>query len=230
MKRLLSAIAAVMLLLGLGAIVVLALPDANTAPAAVVPVAVAAAPSGPEALAAPNAAFNWNAIAMALDARSTLPNAQALADAIPGAQQLLRWDASIQNFDYYIPGGGGGNNFNTTVGEPYLVLVDNTASNVFSMVGDVPPQSGQSGAVQFNLVGGSPCQWNYISVPLDKSNILDAQDLADAIGDVEQILVWDASIQNFDYYIPGGGGGNNFATQIGYPYWVCIGQSKVWPQ
>ena len=227
MKRLLSTALAVTLLLGLGALAVLArggggilTPPDNAVAAAAQPQTAAAPMTGNP---------KWNAIAMALDSTATIPNAQGLANAISGTQQLLRWDASIQNFDYYIPGGGGGTDFNTKVGEPYLVLVDNNAPPTFSLVGNVPPMSGQAGAVQFSLIGGSPCQWNYITLPLDKGSIAYAQNLADAIGGVQQMLVWDAAIQNFDYYVPGGGGGTNFPIKIGYPYWVCMSASKNWP-
>jgi hypothetical protein len=223
MKRFVSTALVVVLLLGLGTLAVLARGGGDILTPAD-SVVSAAAPDAPMAVIP-----KWNAIAMTLDSTASIPNAQGLANNISGTQQLLRWDASIQNFEYYIPGGGGGSNFNTKVGEPYLVLVDNTAPMTFSIVGDVPPPSGQQGAVKFGLFGGSPCKWNHITLPLDKSSIASAQDLAAAIGGVQQLLVWDASIQNFDYYVPGGGGGNNFATKIGYPYWVCMSASKDWP-
>jgi len=218
MKTWTSSLIIILVILALGALAVATLPRGMEGATAAAPVEVAA----------PNAA-KWNAIVMALDSTSTIPDAQALASAIPGTTQILRWNASLKNFTYYIPNGGGGTNFSTLVGEPYFVQLNNTAGAVFSVVGDVPPQSGQPGAVQFNLVGGSPCKWNYISLPLDKSTITTAQTLADAIGNVGMLLVWDASIQNFTYYIPNGGGGTNFATKIGYPYWVCMNTNKSWP-
>ena len=169
MKRFLSTALAVTLLLSLGALAVLArgggdilAPGDNVVSAAAQPQA-AAAPmlDGPK----------WNAIAMALESTPAIADAQALADAIPGTQQLLTWDTTIQAFDFYIPDPvypeGLGNKFNLTVGQPVMVQVDSSASTTFSLVGNVPPQSGNSGAVQFSLVGGTPCKWNFISLPLD---------------------------------------------------------------
>jgi hypothetical protein len=253
MKRTLSTILAVTLLLGLGALAVLARGGGDIlTPVRAAPVALAAAQ--PQTAAAPDAPAtgpNWNAIAMALDSISTIPNAQALADAIPGTQQLLTWDKAAQAFDFYVPypvvpdPDGLGNNFDLTVGMPVMVQVDSSASKTFSLVGDVPPQTGNSGAVQFSLVGGTPCQWNFISLPLDQGSITKAQQLADAInakiGDgnahVEQLLVWDATstVQAFDFYVPypvvpdPDGLGNNFDTYIGYPYLVCVNTSTSWP-
>jgi len=241
MKRLLSTGIAIALLLGLGILAVLARPGGGALLGAPRSAAAPALSQLPAAVtgAAPAATANWNAIAMALDNTATLPDAQALAQAITGTQQVLQWNAAAQAFDAYIPDpvfpGGLGTNFALQLGQPYMVQVGNTAPSVFSLVGDVPPQTGQTGAVQFSLLGGSPCQWNFISLPLDQGSITTAQQLADAIGNVEQVLQWNAatSVQAFDAYIPDpvfpGGLGTNFSTHIGYPYFVCMATSKSWP-
>lgn len=171
----------------------------------------------------------WNAIAMALDSTATISSAQTLAAAVTGAQQVLRWNAGIQNFEYFVAGSGAGTNFSTSVGESYFLLLDSSASTSLSLVGPVPPATGNPGAVQFSIVGGSPCKWNHISLPLDHSNLASAQELANDIEDVEQVLRWNATIQNFEYYVVSSGSGSNFATSIGRPYWVCAAQSKNWP-
>ena len=219
MKRLLSSAVTAVLLLALGTLTFVVLPSTETAA------------RGPAAPNAPTAAQNWNAVAMPLDATDTLSNAQALADDFGGSvQQLLRWDSSIQNWDWYIPPPVGpmGNNFDLEVGGAYFVYVDSTAPTTYAIVGDVPPP----GYVSYNLVGASPtCLWNSITVPLDHDHITDAQGLADDIGDVDQLLMWDAGIQNWDWYIPPPVGpmGNNFSTRIGYPYFVCLSANKTWP-
>jgi hypothetical protein len=246
MKRLLSTVFAAVLLLGLVALAVLARPNGAT------PTAPARADSpvtgqdadpaskvrpAPQLPARTSATQNWNEIAIPLSNTTSLPDAQALANAITGTQQLLHWDATAQTFEFYIPDpifpGGFGTNFNIVLGEAYMVLVDNSAPTVFSLVGDVPPQSGNPGAVQFNLKGGAPCKWNHISLPLDKGSITNAQQLADTIGDVEQLLSWNATAQTFEFYIPDpvfpGGFGTNFTTKIGYPYFVCMTAAKIWP-
>jgi hypothetical protein len=241
MKRFVSTALTVALLLGLGILAMLARGGgALLPPTRTVPVALAA----PQTAAAPDATIpgpKWNAIAIALNTTPAIPNAQALAEAITGTQRLLMWDKNAQAFDFYVPDpvveGGWGNNFDLSVGMPVMVQVDSSAPGVFSMVGNVPPKTGETGAVQWTLVGGSPCKWNFISIPFDRSGVTTAQQLADAIGrgKVERLLVWDASanVQAFDFYVPdpivADGWGNNFDVKIGYPYLVCLNTGTVWP-
>lgn len=177
---------------------------------------------------APAATLNYNAIGMPLNASASIGDADALATAIAGTQTVLKWDAGSQTFDFWIPGVGIGNNFAVTTGDAFLVQVDSTAPTVFSIVGDVPSQSG-AGSVSHSLVGNATCKYNFITVPLSQSSITTADQLATAIGDVDTVLVWDAASQTFDFWIPGIGIGNNFAVNSGYPYWVCMTASKTWP-
>ena len=100
----------------------------------------------------------WNAIAMPLDDTASISNAQAIADQISGAQQVLRWNPTRQDFDFSLPPFQFGTNFITNLGDLYMVLVDNTAPLVFAVTGDVPPATGNPGALQYSLVGSSPCQ------------------------------------------------------------------------
>ena len=171
----------------------------------------------------------WNAIALAMDNTSAISNAQALASAISGTEQILKWNAGIQNFEYYVVSSGAGTNFSMVVGEPYLLLMNNTAPSTFSLVGSVPPATGSSGAVEFSIIGGTSCKWNHISLPLDHGSISNAQELASDIGNVEQVLRWNATIQNFEYYVVSSGAGTNFQTGVGQPFWICSSQSKIWP-
>ncbi|HID34332.1 MAG TPA: hypothetical protein EYP25_07155 [Anaerolineae bacterium] len=187
---------------------------------------------------APAATENWNQIAFPVDATGDIPDAQAIADNIDGAEEIRYWDASVQGFVFYIPDpvipGGAGTNFSTQVGGSYWVKQAASTQTVFSIVGDVPPPTGQAGAIQHNLQGDAAnCKWNNIMVPLDQDTISTAQDLADSIGDVYEVRGWRADSQGFAFYIPDpvipGGAGTNFAVKIGYPYWVCMTASKTWP-
>jgi hypothetical protein len=89
------------------------------------------------------------------------------------------------------------------------------------------------------MAGGSPCQWNHLSLPLELGAVTNAQQLAEAIrgtddGAVEQVLRWDGAIQNFIYWVPapvGGadGLGTNFPTAIGSDTFVCLSREITWP-
>ncbi len=223
MKRALSTMVAVALLLGLGALAVLALPGAQVAvnPASVVMAAPLAAPE------APTTGGKYNAIALPLDNGITLASALVSdINATSGATavQALKWNA---NFGYtlYDPTDPFSVDFTLAVGDAVFVVVEGTGSPVYSMVGDVPAQ----GSVHFALVGASPtCKYNWISIPLDQGAITHASGLATAIGDVSQILVWDPT-NGYTMYDPADPFSVDFSVRIGYPYFVCLTASKTWP-
>lgn len=223
MKRTLSTVVAVALLLGLGALAVLALPGAQVAgnPAPVVMAAPMAAPD------APAAGGKYNAIALPLDNGITLASALVSdINATTGATavQALQWDANL-GYTLYDPMDPFSVDFTLTVGDAVFVLVEGTASTVYSMVGDVPDQ----GSVDFSLVGASPdCKYNWISIPLDKDLLTLASELATDIGDVSQVLVWDPT-NGFTMYDPADPFSVDFSVRIGYPYFVCLTASKTWP-
>ncbi len=238
MKRVLTTVLAVALLLGLGALAVLALPNAGAPLAAAPVVSAAAAPD------APDVTYRYNVVALPLDATGSIPNAVALVDYLNKApvgqpktvDQVLHWNAAAQDFtDYYLPNTiPHGANFSLEVGGVYWIRLDSTAPSVFSIVGDVPPV----GDVKYNnLVGASPnCAYNNIIIPLDQWNagISHASDLVTAMGGpsvVDQVLQWQAADQDFtDYWLPNViPHGTDFAVQPGYPYMVCLKANTSWP-
>jgi len=217
---------------------VLAMPSAN-APLAAAPV-VSAAAAAPEA---PAAARNFNMIAMPLDATAQFTGAgytftadglMKLAGGGTKVKQVAHWRSDLKIYETwtYDPdeGQGVGTDFNLAVGQAYWLLLESTADNVISFVGDVPAE----GSISFALVRGTPCAFNQLSIPLDQTAITNANDLMSALG-AKQISHWVASGQYFESwtYDPdeGTGVGTNFAVQIGYPYVVCLltGTPTVWP-
>lgn len=228
MNRVLTTVLAVALLLGLGALAVLALPGAS-APLAAAPFVSAAAPD------APMAVNKYNVVAMPLEAQGQFADlglpfkAEGLASLVgTGVQQVMSYNAAGGSFLTYVPGLGG-DNFDLQVGGVYWLELDENAANVVSFVGDVP----EIGSVSFSLVrpaAGGPCVYNDISIPLDRDDLATPQDLADDIGNVEQVLQWNASGSSFLQYVPGLGG-DDFDVAIGYPYYVCIldGGPTTWP-
>lgn len=232
MKNLLSSIAVIVLLGALALATVLALPRGMETATASAP---AAAPIR-EVANAPDAplANKYNVIAMPLAAQQQFAdagvsfNAQGLATIVgPGVQQVLEWNANTSSYLQYIPGLGG-DNFDLRVGGVYWLELDVTANNVVSFVGDVPAQ----GSVTFTLArpSGAGCTYNDISIPLDRNDITTPQQLADSIGNVEQVLQWNPATNTYLQYLVGIGG-DTFAIKIGYPYHVCLqaGGNTTWP-
>ncbi|HBX67914.1 MAG TPA: hypothetical protein DEH25_00555 [Chloroflexi bacterium] len=194
----------------------------------------------------------YNAIAMPLDAEQSfadlgyLYNSQGLLDYIgSSASQVLRLNASRQDFDSWFSGGFGvvDGIFTTTpfplnTGEEYWILVNSNSPTSFSVVGEVPA----AGSVDFTLIGSNPCKYNGISIPLDQSEISNAVELSASIGNIEQVLRLNTEHQDFDTWFVTANFGivggifttnpDDFPVKIGYPYWVCVnttGNNTVWP-
>jgi len=231
MKRILSTTLAVALLLGLGALAVLARGGGDIlTPVRAAPVALAAAQ--PQTAAAPDAGPRYNVIALPLNSVSQFPvgkyNAEGLATIVgSGVQQVLQWNPSTKSYLSYIPGLGG-DTIPMQVGRVYWLQLDSTSTTVVSFVGDVPNQ----GDVYFPLVRptSGACVYNDISIPLDRADITTPQLLADSIQNVEQVLQWNPATNSFLQYLPGIGG-DTIVMKIGYPYHVCLspGGNTRWP-
>lgn len=220
---------------------------------------LAAAPvaAEPDAPAAP-AVFTgsrYNHIALPLDPGTTISpfNARGLLNYMgAGATQVANLNPNTGGLDFWDETNGFGlvNNlpiFNPvdyplTVGHPYLVLLDSSypANKLFSIVGGVP----DVGQVSFTLVGGTPCVYNEIIVPLDQysQNLTDAVKLANAIGNVNVVASLYTQEQGLDFWdIQNNFGlinndpifsGTDFPVKLGYPYFVCVnanGNGDVWP-
>ena len=186
-----------------------------------------AAPADTTANLAPTATDSYNFIALPLDSTASFSyTASGLANYVgPSVSAVIKWDATNQQYVTYTPGGPG--DFALETGGAYFLLLDSTADNVLSFVGDVPPQ----GSISFSLVKdtGAGCKYNAISIPLDQGQITMASDLANSIGGVDAVIKWDATNQQYVTYTPGGPG--DFAVSIGYPYFVCLNSSapSTWP-
>ncbi len=259
MKRFLSVASAVALLVVLGVAASIAgVPQEGGFALAPGRAAAAGLAGGRNAPASPSSSQNYNAIALPLDVQANWAtagysfDAQGLAEylGVSSVEQVLRLDATRQDFDSWFPGGGFGfvageyvsAPFALDVGGAYRILLNGSDPLLtrFSIVGGVPDQ----GAITFDLVGGATgCKYNELSVPLDQSALVDADDIADSMGgaaDVDQVLRLNATTQDFDSWFPGGGFGfvagefvgTPFDVRIGYPYVVCLNDGAdgvTWP-
>jgi hypothetical protein len=213
-------------------------------------------PAGP---AAPASAQNFNALALPLDVQSNWSNegytfdAQGLAEyaGLSSVGQVLHVNAETQGYDSWLPSAGYGfvdgayttDPFGLQTGDAYRLVVNNSDPDLTltTFVGDVP----DAGAVTFALVGSDPgCKINDISIPLGRSDITDADLLANSMGgsdNVQQILRLNPDQQGYDSWLPGPGYGfvdggyvtEPFEVRIGYPYAVCLksgADGMTWPE
>ena len=176
----------------------------------------------------------YNHLALPL-AQTGVSNAQEAVSHITtqvGAppSQALKWDATIGAFLVYEPGNPFSQNFSLNVGDSFFVLLGGAGPAYVNFTGAVPT----AGSYQANLLGGSggSCFYNDMSLPLEKGEITNASGLAAAIGDVSQVLQWNAAADPsgmFQVYEPGNPFSQDFPVAIGHPYLVCMTASKLWP-
>jgi hypothetical protein len=170
----------------------------------------------------------YNLIAVNLELPG-VTDADALAAYLgPGVYMLLRHDAPTQDLDWRLPGLAG-SNFPVGLGDALFLYLDDTAPNVVSLVGGVP----EIGTVSFALTPGDPggsCAYNFISVPLDRDDLADADALAADIGGVYSVARYNAETQDLTWRLPGVSG-ENFLVRAGYPYIVCLDETAppTWP-
>jgi hypothetical protein len=240
MKRLLSTTLAVALLLGLGALAVLArgggdiLTPADNAVAAAAQPQTAAAPDAPMA----TSGINWIAIPLS---NASLVNASDLATNIGTSTgstvaTIEQWNPQSQNYLTYLHELGL-DDFALTVGGAYRVSVRGGAGGLtWSLVGEVPTPS----QFTYTLYETASSDINWIMLPLDKNAVTLASELAAdieahssgavTVGAIEQ---WSAAAQNYLTYLPELGL-DDFSVKIGYPYRVTVdvttGSSVTWPK
>jgi len=193
-----------------------------------------AAPADTTANLAPAATNYYNVISIPLDAQQQFADAgynfdsEGLANMVNGTVRVLHWQNDTQLYQSYTPGLD--TPFPLEVGGVYRLLLDSTADTVVSFVGDVPPKSTEPGHPTYDLYGdATSCLYNVIAIPLDRSDIQDSQDLANAIQGTQRVLEWDASTQLYRSYTPGLD--TPWPVKIGYPYRVCLDDTAPaqWP-
>ena len=156
-------------------------------------------------------------------------HADALAGYVGGGvYMVLRHDAPAQSVVWRLPGLAG-ENFGLAVGDaPYLYL-EETAADALWLLGGVPSK----GAVQYALArpdpGGS-CAYNFVTLPLDRDDLVDADGLAADVGGVYMVARYNAGTQDLTWRLPGVAG-VNFSVQAGHPYILCVDETApaVWP-
>jgi hypothetical protein len=170
----------------------------------------------------------YNPIALNLSVPG-LSDADALAAYVgDGVTEVLRYDAATQSIQQRLPGQAGPN-FAAGLGKAFFVYLDDRAPDLVSLVGSVPSRD----AVRFALARPAPgasCAYNWISVPLGRADLTDADTLARDIGGVYTISRYNTQTQDLTWRVPAIAG-ENFAVQPGRPYLVCVTATSPlhWP-
>ena len=150
--------------------------------------------------------------------RTTITNAEQLAEAIPNCTNVYQWSASGQGIVGH-PKDTEINNFTIVPGYPYMVNV--TVDGIWSV-------AGRYDAYQFGLITTAGTDINHISVPLSQSGLSPADALAEAITSCTNVYYWDTPGQGTVGH-PKGIPINDFPIKVGYPYYVNVTEASTWP-
>lgn len=135
-------------------------------------------------------------------------NASSLFEKISGCTMILLWNASLQDFYIYLPGTP---DFDVS-GRVILVGVTNYSIISFPANSSIFPY--------VSLYPG----WNFLIWLREKP--ITAEEIYENITGCTIVLKWNASIQDFDLYVPGSP--NNFVIRKGEGFLVAVTEESVW--
>ena len=153
-----------------------------------------------------NLSAGWNLVTLPIENNYT---ASTLLNDIEGCSIILKWNASLQDFDLYAPGSP--NDFEIEDGYGYLIAVDNDTN--FSM--SAMPVT----TVAIYLYPG----WNMLG--WFKEEQTNASSLYENITSCSIVLKWNTSIHDFDLYVPGV---PDFSIKRGDGFLVAVDGQSIW--
>jgi RHS repeat-associated protein len=165
-----------------------------------------------------NAGNKYSLIALPFPS-TTIVNAATLATYIGNVGALLKWNPSTQSFRFFRPPASG-DNFPVTVGDAIFVLVNSGGPSVVTMTGSVTP-------IQYNLRANG---FNFLSMPLQQTNLTAANLVAGDVPGAQALLAWNESAQLFRFFTPPVSG-DNFGLRPGAPFLLQLGATTAtaWP-
>jgi len=159
----------------------------------------------------------------------TYADAKTLAEKIGGLDAVLKLNKDTNAYTtYYLPSIHFGDNFSLSAGMPVLVSANKNAPDTWFYTGAVPG----AGTLQFRLNHDENGTYNEIILPLDRTDITTADQLAKDIGGVDVVLKIDPETNSFSsFWLPAINFGDNFTIQPGEPVLINVNTNApdVWP-
>ena len=152
------------------------------------------------------------------DTRLPVLTAEQLAQAIPYCTDVYYWDAPGQGTVGHVKGLPF-NDFDIFAGYPYIVNV--SSDTVWTVAGSYASPS-------FNLVITDGTDINHLGVPLEKSLLTTAEELGQDIPNSSDVYYWDSEGQGTVGHVVGLPFGD-FPVYAGFPYYVNVTASTIWP-
>ncbi len=156
---------------------------------------------------------------IAIPFSGAVSDASDLASYIGNVNVILKWNPTVSSFRFFVPPSSG-DDFPIARGDAIYVNVSSASANLVSFVGGVAP-------LQHTLVPG---KYNFISMPLQRSDLITASATASDITNVLVMLSWNEVIQNYRFFVPPSSG-DNFSLRVGSPFVINLGLAgpTVWP-
>ena len=126
-----------------------------------------------------------------------ITNAAGLANHIGNVSVLLKWNPETQLFRFFSTSSGG-DNFAVSPGEAVFINISSGGPSIASFVGSLTD-------VSHTLVAGG---YNFLSLPLSRSDLTNASSVAADITNVTVILKWNEATSLFRFYSTTSGGDN----------------------
>ena len=149
----------------------------------------------------------------------SLTDAASLAAYIGSVEVALKWNPTTQTFRFFVPPATG-DNFSLSQGDAVFISVSPAGPAVVTMAGPVT-------AVQHQL---GPGGFNFISLPLQRFDLVNAAGVAADVTNVGAMLGWNEVTQAFRFFVPPATG-DNFLLRPGRPFALELGAAgpTAWP-
>jgi hypothetical protein len=154
----------------------------------------------------------WVTVGLPLD-NDNLVDAESVGGDIPYCTVVSEWTGGWSSHTVGSPV----NNFACAVTKALFAYV--TQDSVWTLTGGVI----DSTAYSFSLVAG----WNFVTVPLNKLGLTNAELLGQDIPNCQSVAEWVAASQGWSTHTVGSPV-NQFATRVGYPYMVYCTAAGTW--
>ncbi len=158
-------------------------------------------------------------------------NAATLTQSIPGIEAVYQLDPNTNRFSrYFLADVQFGDTIPLQAGMPVLISVNESGTGEWFYTGQVPEHMN----TQFQLNKSHAVSYNELIVPMDRTDISSADDLAKAIGGgVLAVYKIDAESNSFGtFWIPSTKAGDNFKLEPGDPVLISVTTDApdIWPQ
>lgn len=136
--------------------------------------------------------------------------AEDMINAISGCDLVKYWDPNQQKYVEYHKGSGT-DNFTAEPGKPYFVRV--TSATSWTLSGEIMADT------EFQPVTTQTTNINAFAVPLNRTDLTDAEALANEISNCDAVWYWDPGKGGYVGH-PKGTLINNFPVRVGYSYMI----------